>query len=199
MRILVAHNFYQIPGGEDEVFRTECDLLRSYGHDVHTFTVHNDAIETMSRLALVRKTIWNRDIGREMAALVREHDIELVHFHNTFPLISPAAYSAVRGAGAAVVQTLHNFRLLCANALLFRDGEVCEKCLNRAIPWPAVVHKCYRGSFTATAVVAATLTIHRLRRTWADDVDALIATTNFARQKFVSNGFPADKITVKPN
>src|SRR2546423_4381061 len=96
MRILVAHNFYQIRGGEDEVFRTECDLLRSYGHEVHTFTVQNDEIDSMSRLSLIKKTIWNRDIRHEIRTLIRNNSIELVHFHNTFPLISPAAYSAAR-------------------------------------------------------------------------------------------------------
>ncbi|HEX8520635.1 MAG TPA: glycosyltransferase family 4 protein [Tepidisphaeraceae bacterium] len=199
MRILLAHNFYQLAGGEDEVFRTEYELLKSYGHDVRQFTVHNDACDDMTRFQLLRATIWNKKMAAELREVIRRDRIELVHFHNTFPLISPAGYSAAHAEGAAVVQTLHNFRLICANALFFREGKPCEDCAGKLVPWPAVVHKCYRGNLMATGVVAATLTIHRLRNTWARDVDALIATTHFARDKFVHNGLPAEKITVKPN
>ncbi len=199
MRILLAHNFYQQAGGEDEVFRTEYELLKSFGHDVRQFTVHNDACDDMTKFQLLKATIWNKKMAAELRSVIRRDGIELVHFHNTFPLISPAGYSAAHAEGAAVVQTLHNFRILCANALLFRDGKPCEDCLGKAMPWPALVHKCYRGRLSATAAITTSMTIHRLRNTWARDVDALIATTHFARDKFVHNGLPADKITVKPN
>jgi glycosyltransferase involved in cell wall biosynthesis len=199
MRILLAHNFYQQAGGEDEVFRTEYELLKSFGHDVRQFTVHNDACDDMTKLQLLKATIWNTKMAAELRSMIRREAIELVHFHNTFPLISPAGYSAAHAEGAAVVQTLHNFRILCANALLFRDGKPCEDCLGKTVPWPALVHKCYRGSLSATAAITTSMTIHRLRNTWARDVDALIATTHFARDKFVRNGLPAEKITVKPN
>ncbi len=199
MKILLVHNFYQQPGGEDEVFRTEYDLLRTSGHQVRQFTVHNDACIDMSKLELARSTVWNAKTAAEISAEVREHQFDIVHFHNTFPLVSPAAYSAAREQGAAVVQTLHNFRLLCPNGLFFRDGKPCEECVGKAAPWPAVAHGCYRGDRAATAVVAATLTIHRMRRTWHHDIDALIATTHFAKDKFLKSGLPEHKLTVKPN
>ena len=199
MKILLVHNFYQQPGGEDEVFRTEYDLLRTSDHDVHQFTLHNDACVDMTRLELARATVWNAKAAAEIRALVEDHHFDIVHFHNTFPLVSPAAYSAARSEGAAIVQTLHNFRLLCPNGLFFRDGKPCEECVGKTPPWPAVAHGCYRGDRAATAVVAATLTIHRMRRTWHDDIDALIATTNFAREKFLKAGLPEHKLTVKPN
>src|SRR6266545_4586706 len=145
MKILLVHNFYQQPGGEDEVFRTEFDLLVSRGHTVRQFTVHNDDCDDMSRVALAGATIWNKKMGEELRELVRSEGFQVVHFHNTFPLISPAAYSAVREEGAAVVQTLHNFRLLCPNALLFREGQPCEDCIGGLVPWRAVTRKCYRG------------------------------------------------------
>jgi len=199
MNLLLVHNFYQQPGGEDEVFRTEYDLLRGSGHTVLQYTVHNDACDDMTKLELARSTVWNTQAAGEIRDLVASRQIDIVHFHNTFPLISPAAYSAAREEGAAVVQTLHNFRLLCPNGLFFRDGKPCEECLGKTPPWPAVAHGCYREDRKATAVIAAALTIHRMRRTWHDDIDALIATTNFAREKFVQSGHPAHKITVKPN
>src|SRR5687767_8072662 len=161
MRILVAHNFYQQPGGEDQVFRSELALLASRGHDVASFEMHNDEVRAMGNLALLGATIWNRAAAARVRDRAREHGAELVHFHNTFPLMSPAAYYAARAAGAAVVQTLHNFRPLCPAANFYRDGKVCEKCLDRRVPLPAIAHKCYRGSTAASAATVAMLAVHR--------------------------------------
>src|SRR5256885_11047666 len=146
MRILVVHNFYQQPGGEDQVFASEVALLRKHGHDVQTFEADNDAVDSMGRIGLMRKTLWNRESYRSISQAAREHRAQVVHFHNTFPLVSPAGYAAARDTGAAVVQTLHNFRLLCPNAVFFREGNVCESCLGKRFAWPGVIHKCYRGS-----------------------------------------------------
>ena len=201
MKVLVVHNFYQQAGGEDEVFRSETRALERHGVQVSTHTVHNDAIGSGRGGALraAVSSVWNARAARTLAALVRERGIEVVHFHNTFPLISPAAYGAVRRAGAAVVQTLHNYRLLCANHNLFRDGQPCEACLGRTPPWPAVRHACYRGSRAASGTVTAMLTAHRLLGTYARDVDLYIALTDFARGKLVQGGLPAERVVVKPN
>lgn len=199
MRIIVCHNYYQQPGGEDQVFRDKVTLLESHGHQVATFVIHNDTIRGRSKLKVACDTLWNRRAASELAALVRKEEAEIVHFHNTFPLISPAAYHAVREAGAAVVQTLHNFRLLCPGATFTRDGQVCERCLGKAVPWPAVAHRCYRGSRSGSAVVAAMLAAHRFFRTWDQAVDRYIALTEFARQTFLRGGLPAEKVVVKGN
>ncbi|MGE3934275.1 MAG: glycosyltransferase, partial [Rhodospirillaceae bacterium] len=119
--------------------------------------------------------------------------------HNTFPLISPAVYAAARDGGAAVVQTLHNFRTLCVKAQLLRDGAVCEDCVGRAVPWPGVVHRCYRDSLVASGAAATMLTVHRAAGTWRRAVDRYVALTGFARDKFVAGGLPAARIAVKPN
>lgn len=199
MNVLIVHNFYQQAGGEDQVFADETKLLRDHGHAVEQFTVHNDDVAQMGKLRLARKTIWNRDSYHAIRAAVRRHSAQVVHFHNTFPLISPAGYKAARDEGAAVVQTLHNYRLMCPTATFYRDGHVCEDCLGRFVPWPGVLHKCYRGNRGASAAVAAMLTVHRARRTWHDGVDRFIALTEFSRQKFIQGGLPAQKISVKPN
>jgi glycosyltransferase involved in cell wall biosynthesis len=199
VNILLVHNFYQQAGGEDQVFADEASLLESNGHHVERFTVHNASVEKMGRVEVARKTIWNSDAAATLAEAVRRTSANIVHFHNTFPLISPAAYQAVRKAGAAVVQTLHNYRLMCPSATLFRDGGICEDCVGKTVPWPAVVHACYRNNRPASAAVAAMLTVHRARGTFRDDVDAYIALTEFSRQKFVQAGLPADRIIVKPN
>jgi len=135
----------------------------------------------------------------QLRRLFAEQRPNVAHFHNTFPLISPSAYYAARDEGVAVVQTLHNYRLLCPSSVLFRDGHICEDCLGRAIPWPGVVHACYRGSLPASAVSAATLVLHRALGTWTHLVDVYVALTEFARQKFIEGGLPAEKLVVKPN
>ena len=122
-----------------------------------------------------------------------------MHFHNTFPLISPSAYSAARAEGAAVVQTLHNFRLLCPGANLFRDGKACEDCIGKRMPWPGIVHKCYRENRAASAGVATLITVHHAMGTWRNAVDVYLAPTEFARGKFAAGGLPVEKLVVKPN
>ncbi len=200
MNILMAHNYYQQPGGEDQIFAAEADLLDSRGHRVVRFVKHNERVEEMSRTELARKTVWNGDVYREIRELIREEGVEVAHFHNTFPLISPAAYHAARAEGVPVVQTLHNYRLLCPNALFFRDGHVCEDCLGKKVPWPGVVHACYRDSRPASGLVAAMLSTHRALRTWTGRVDVYIAAlSGFGRRKFIEGGVPEEQIVLKPN
>ncbi|WP_342745952.1 glycosyltransferase family 4 protein [Brunnivagina elsteri] len=195
----MAHNYYQQTGGEEQVFLAECNLLENYGHQVYRYILNNDQIETTPPLELLGKTIWNRDVYREMRSLIQQHHIQIVHFHNTFPLISPAAYYAAKAEGAGVVQTFHNYRLLCPNALFLRDGKICEDCLGKAIPWQGIEHNCYRGSKSASAAVVTMLTTHRLLQTWNRQVDAYIALTDFARDKFIQGGLSPEKVFVKPN
>lgn len=204
VRVLIAHNRYQQTGGEDAVVADEAALLTSRGHEVHQLLVDNRDIPeqrsvlTSARLAV--DTIWSRQAAEQVRTAVREFRPDVVHFHNTFPLISPSAYYAVRAEGVPVVQTLHNYRLLCPAAIFHRDAKsVCEDCLGRIVPWPGVVHGCYRQSRPQTGVVAAMLVAHRAARTWHRAVDRYVALTEFARQRFVAGGLPADRIVVKPN
>ena len=198
MKILQVHNYYQQPGGEDQVFAAEGELLGRRGHTVFRFEAHNDDVAQYGRLALAKATVWNDESYERLRALLREHRPQILHVHNTLPLISPAAYYAAKREGVAVVQTLHNYRLLCPAATFFRDGHVCEDCLGKAFPWPAVAHACYRDR-AASSVVASMLAYHRARHTWRDAVDAYIALTPFSKEKFVEGGLPENKIFVKPN
>ena len=199
MKILAVHNRYQRPGGEDQVFVDETALLETRNHRVLRYEVHNDQVKLANRLALAKDTVWNTSAYRELGALIRRERPHVVHFHNTLPLVSPAGYYAAKAEGVPVIQTLHNYRLLCPVALFFRDGRVCEDCMGKAVPWPGVVHRCYRGSRTASGVIATMLTVHRALRTWTEMVDVYIALTEFARNKFIEGGLPAKKIVVKPN
>jgi glycosyltransferase involved in cell wall biosynthesis len=199
MKILAVHNRYQQPGGEDQVFVDETNLLETRNHSVLRYEVHNEQVERVNRLILAKDTIWNNSVYRDLRALIRRERPDLVHFHNTLPLVSPAGYYAAKAEGVSVIQTLHNYRLLCPVALFYRDGRVCEDCMGKAVPWPGVVHKCYRGSRSASGVVATMLTAHRALRTWTRMVDVYVALTEFARGRFVEGGLPVGKIVVKPN
>ncbi len=125
--------------------------------------------------------------------------MELCHFHNTFPLISPSAYYASQQLHVPVVQTLHNYRLICPGSLLMRDGRICEDCVGRKIVWPGAIHKCYRNSYSASTVSATAFSLHNLLGTWGKRVDRYIALTEFARRKFIQGGLPAEKVVVKGN
>lgn len=199
LRVLLVHNHYQRAGGEDRVFEVEGHILEAYGHTVARLTLDNAAVETLGRLRLAATTVWSAAGRRAVEAAARAHRADVVHFHNTLPLVSPAGYYGARAAGAAVVQTLHNYRLICPGALLHRSGAPCEACVGRAFALPGVVHGCYRGSRAATLAVAATNTVHGALGTWTRAVDRYVAITPFARDRFVEGGLPADKIAVKPN
>jgi glycosyltransferase involved in cell wall biosynthesis len=200
MRILLVHNRYQISGGEDTVFAIERAMLEAKGHEISTLEPNNQEITGWSRrLKTGLQAVYSRSAKQRMSAEISKFRPDIVHVHNFFPLLSPSIFSACCEAHVPVVQTLHNYRLLCPNALFFRDGHVCEDCLGKVAPWPGVLHACYRGSRLATTPVAAMLTIHRALKTWIDDVDVYIALTEFSRSKFVEGGLPREKILVKPN
>ncbi|MGB7754127.1 MAG: glycosyltransferase family 4 protein [Candidatus Acidiferrales bacterium] len=201
MKIVLVHNTYQQPGGEDVVFEQERRLLEQMGHTVVTYCRSNHEIEELSavgRTMLVIRTVWASDTHRDFTALLVRENPDIVHVHNTFVMVSPSIYSVCRQRGVPVVQTLHNFRLLCPGALFLRDGKICEDCVEHSL-WHSVWHGCYRGSRPATAPVALMLAWHRRSGTWDELIDRYIALTEFARNKFIASGFPADKIVVKPN
>jgi glycosyltransferase involved in cell wall biosynthesis len=199
MHILSIHNAYQIRGGEDESCAAEQQLLREQGHEVDVYQEDNARIQTLNSAHAAIKTTWSAESYRDIRRHLAQHPVDIVHIQNFFPLISPSVHHAAKDAGVPVVQTLRNYRLLCPNALFFRAGQVCEDCLGKPIPYPGVLHGCYRESRAASAAVAAMLVAHRLLRTWIETVDYFIALTEFARQKFIEGGLPAHKIVVKPN
>lgn len=198
MKVVVAHNYYQQRGGEDVVVESETALLRDAGHDVETLFRNNDELAEMGPASAAMQTFWSRRTAEETKELLHRFKPDVVHVHNTFPLISPSLYWACAEMQVPVVQTLHNFRLACPQAMFLRDGRVCEDCLGR-IPLPAVQHGCYRGSRAQTAVLAGMLTLHRGIGTWQRKVARFIALNEFCRQKFIAAGLPADRIVVKPN
>ncbi len=195
--ILSVHNYYQQPGGEDEVFASEARLLEQNGHRVIRYVDHNARVG-VGGLSTARDAVWSRKSFHRLRSAA-EGEPDVAHFHNTFPLVSPSAYYAMRQMGVPVVQTLHNYRLLCPASTFQRGGSVCEACLESGSWLPAIRHRCYRENRSATTAVAAMLAIHRGARTWQRMVNAYIALSDFARRKFIEGGLPPERITVKPN
>lgn len=197
LRVMVAHNRYQQPGGEDAVFASEVAMLRSAGCEVATLEVSNDSIGMGKVKAALGATY--SFAGRKLAAeVLAQFKPDVLHVHNFFPLLSPALFDACRQAGVPAVWTLHNFRVGCASGLLFREGRPCEDCIGR-VPLPAITHRCYRGSTLGSASVAAMISYHRARGTYRNKVARFIALSDFARDIVVRAGLPREKVTVKPN
>jgi glycosyltransferase involved in cell wall biosynthesis len=198
MKILIAHNEYQYRGGEDIVVDAEITLLREYGHEVEVYRRNNHELQNMSRLATVGSTFWSSRSAHEVADLCDGFRPDLIHVHNTFPLISPSLYWLTARKRIPLIQTLHNFRLLCPQAMLLRDGKVCEDCIGK-LPWRAVTRKCYRDSVLQSAVTAGMLVAHRAAGSYRDRVTNYIALNAFCRDKFIAGGLPAERIRIKQN
>jgi glycosyltransferase involved in cell wall biosynthesis len=203
MRILIVHNRYRSvnPSGENRVVDQEAALLGSAGHEIVRYERESDEIVRLplaKRAALPGRVVWSTEDRRRVGALTRRARPDIIHVHNTFPLISPSVLSAGAEYHVPVVATLHNFRLMCSNGLLFRDGAPCELCVGSSA-WPGVLHACYRDSRAASLPVALGIEAHRRLKTWSGRVSAFIALSEFARDKFVSGGLPAARIHVKSN
>jgi glycosyltransferase involved in cell wall biosynthesis len=196
VRVLILHNRYRHPGGEDAAAHREAAMLRDHGVDVMEHEVDNEA--AFGGVALLAQSAWSRDSHRSIGALCKQFRPDVVHVHNFWMHLTPSVHAAAHQAGAATVQTLHNYRLVCASALLLRKGEICEDCID-STPLLGVVRRCYRNSWVASAAVV-TMTLHNRRRgTWNRDVDAFITPSESARSKLLRMDLPADRVFVKPN
>jgi glycosyltransferase involved in cell wall biosynthesis len=199
MRILVAHNRYKYAGGEDTVMRAEVEMLSSAGHEVEVFEVDNQVIQGIGAKIVAAGSLFHSQRSyQKMAESIRTFRPDILHIHNWFPLLSPAVISAATEAGVPVVQTLHNFRMLCANAILFRGGKVCHDCLGKALPLGGITHGCYSASRVGSALVTAAFSYHRLANTWSN-VSIFIALSEFQRGLLIRGGLNPAQIVVKPN
>jgi len=198
VKCILSHNFYQNSGGEETVFKAEFDLLTSKSNSIFKYSVSNASINSINFFHLLFRTFWSVDTTNDIVRIHKIFRPDLIHSHNTFPLISPSIYWAAHKTNIPIVQTLHNFRVLCPGALLLRNGQICEDCLS-LLPWRGGVHGCYRASCAQSLALGGMLIFHRFIGTWRSKVTKYIALTEFCREKFIEGGLPADKIVVKPN
>jgi glycosyltransferase involved in cell wall biosynthesis len=200
LSVLVIHNQYQQAGGEDSAVQAELSLLRQHGHPVLHYTRHNldiAAYGAARKSSLLLSTSWNARSYAEIRELIRKHKPDVAHCHNLLPLVSPAAYYACKSAGIPVVQTLHNYRLVCPAGTLFRNGQRCNGCAEGTLP--GAFSSCYRNSRIQTAAVSLMLGAHRLAGTWKRSVDAYLTPSQFCRDTFIRSGLPAEKVHCRPN
>lgn len=202
LRILIIHNRYRLPGGEDVVADAQVKLLRKHGHEVKYFEKDNREIDgygLFRKAALFFKTSDNRASADEVARIALEFKPHVAHVHNTLPLLSPSIYAPLKSAGVKVIQYLHNYRLVCAAGTLHRDGASCSLCVDDGLKH-AVQHKCWTGSTAATLAVTRMLERHRRLRTWENQVDLFVALNSFLRDVVVKKKIvPAANIVVQPN
>jgi glycosyltransferase involved in cell wall biosynthesis len=197
--ILMVHNYYQERGGEDLSFEAERRALEDAGVTVHTYTDTNFRVDTMGGIRTAVRCTWSREAHRDIKQIVRETRPQLMHVQNFFPLMSPSIYYAAKSEGVPVIQSIRNYRLVCPNAVFYRDNGVCEDCMGRRIAWPGVLHGCYRGSRAGSAAVAAMQAIHGTFGSWTNKVDHFISLSEFGRHKMIEAGLPEHQISVKPN
>ena len=201
MKILQVHNYYKLFGGEDILYNNEYELLTSNGHYVIQYSKKNKEIENfnlLQKVSLFFDSAISKKSYEEISSLIRKEKPNICHVHNTLALISPSVYFACKDNKIPVVQTLHNYRLLCSNAYFFRNGNICEECLGGSL-YHSVKYGCYRNSKIQTFALARMIEKHRKLNTWFEKIDMFISPSNFTRQKYIEGGFPEDKIMVKPN
>lgn len=200
LKILQVHNYYQIPGGEDTVVANEKRLLEDHGHTVIQYSRNNGELKQFSKirkLLLPFTTIFNPSTYREIKRIIREQQIDVVHVHNTLNLVSPAVYYAALSCKVPVVQTIHNFRLLCPGATFYRDGHICEECVQKGLRC-SVKYGCYRGSKIQTLVCALSTWIHRMTGVYGKL--NYICLTEFNKEKLLGlKQIKFDRVFVKPN
>lgn len=199
MNILMLHNRYLVPGGEDQSAAAEANLLQQQGCGVELLEEDNRRVDQLGKARTAMRTIWSSESFHRIHDKLRTGKFDVLHVQNFFPLWSPAVYYAAAKCNVPVVQTLRNYRLMCVNATFFRDSHVCEDCLGKPFAWPGILHACYRDSRAGSAVVASMNGIHHLAGTWQTKIHVYVALTEFARNKYIAGGLPAEKIVVKPN
>ena len=201
MKILIVHGRYRsaAPSGENRVVDQEAGALADAGHQVERFERSSDDIEHWAAhelVALPLRSIWNRPVREELARTLRQSRPDVVHVHNTFPILSPSVLSACHDAGVPVVATIHNYKLLCASGDFFRDGHLCHECIGGKVT-PALVHGCYRNSRTATLPVATGMRVNRAK--WRSQISAYIFISNAQRELMRALALPEHRVFVKHN
>ncbi|MBV4356369.1 glycosyltransferase family 4 protein [Pinibacter aurantiacus] len=202
MRILFIHNAYRQLGGEDVAVKQEMELLRAKGHSVELLNFNNEITEGgMSKLKFAISSIYNKRSYRKVRLIVETFKPDVAHVHNFFFNASPSVFFALKKMRVPVVATLHNYRLICANALLLRNNTPCELCVTKILPLSGIKYKCYHNSTVQSAVVTGISSVHKFIGTWKNLINRYILLTDFSKNVIINSALtlPNDKVTIKPN
>ena len=200
MRILMAHNRYLVPGGEDQSTLAEAEMLRAGGHEVDLWQVSNDAVAGMAgTLDAGVRAVWSRPAAKQLRAKLRAKRYDVLHVQNFFPQLSPVVHRVAAAEGVATVQHLRNFRLMCVNSAFFRDGKDCRDCAASPLPWRGVARGCYRESRLASAAPALMVGVHKVLGTFAEAIDCYVAISRHVRDSFAASSLPLERIHVRDN
>ncbi len=201
MKILMVHNYTQQWGGADEATAQECKLLENNGHVVHRYGRDNQDIKNYSfleKINLAFEPTWSWKSYHQIQEAIKMFKPDILHCQSFFPLVSPAIYYASGQSGVPVVQTLHEYRLICPSGWLLRAERPCHDCTKYSL-LSSIQHGCYRNSSLQTLPVAMMLGIHKAFKTWTRKIAVFTTPTEFAKQQFVAGGLPENKILVKSN
>jgi glycosyltransferase involved in cell wall biosynthesis len=198
VNILFVHNNYTSRGGEDETVEDEIRLMKVEGHSVDLFSASNKSLKDMNIIQRAVSPVWSSASQLRLEEYLNEHQVDLVHVHNCFGVLSPAIFYTLDRLNVPSVLTLHNYRLLCANAQLSRNGDVCEACVESPVPWRAVAYNCYPKGRASNVSLAAMIGLHKFLGTWQSKVDQFVALTEFGKKIFVRGGIPRERLSVVP-
>lgn len=199
MRLLFLHNKYLVAGGEDVSSQAEADLLRQAGHYVDYVSVDNADIIKKNFISLALNTFWSNSYYNKVEELIKRNSYDLIHVQNFFPQISPSVFYAAKKHGTKIVMSVRNYRLVCPNALMYVNGNICDKCVGLSVPYPAIRHKCYKNDVAATSVATGMMTMHNIMNTWNAKIDGFITISEFVKKQLIKGGVSSDKIHVKYN
>jgi len=199
MKVMLVHNYYKQAGGEDNVVAAEENNLKENGIDVVSNYKYNSNINTLGeKVKTAFNLCYSSSAKADFSKSLKIEKPDVVHVHNFFPLFTPSIYDACIDNNIPVVQTIHNFRLICASALLYRKNSVCERCLSGSI-YQSVLRRCYKNSYISSLALAHMISYHKKRNTWGKKVSKIIALTNFAKDKLIEGGIEKQNLMVKPN
>jgi len=199
MRLLFLHNKYLVAGGEDVSSQAEADLLRQAGHYVDYVSVDNADIIKKNFISMALNTFWSNSYYNKVEELIKRNSYDLIHVQNFFPQISPSVFYAAKKHGTKIVMSVRNYRLVCPNALMYVNGNICDKCVGLSFPYPAIRHKCYKNDVAATSVATGMMTMHNIMNTWNAKIDGFITISEFVKKQLIKGGVSSDKIHVKYN
>lgn len=202
MRVLFIHNQYKQYGGEDVALELETTLLKEKGHNVEMLLFSNDEPSaTAGVLRAGMNAVYNKASANKVKQAIQQFEPDIVHVHNWFFAASPSVFYAAHKERVPVIMTIHNYRFVCANALLLRNEQPCELCVNKTWPTAGIRYKCYRNSASQSALVTAITGIHKSLHTWQNKVDNYIVLTPFAKSRLAGSSFKVnpEKMIIKPN